>query len=93
MNCCETLCILITNYYDARKSGECPTRCHGSVSMWPPGLGGFSNDVKAGKVLNRNILDPRPSVIFSSNRIIESMRVFALVMIGTKKLGKPKCER
>ena len=90
---CEMVCIFITHYYEVRKRGEYPTRCHGSVSMCPPGFGGFSNDVNAGKVLNRNIFDPRPSVIFSSNRIIDCMRVFALVMIGTKKLGKPKWER
>ena len=90
MGSCEMVCSFITNYYEVRKRGEYPTRCHGSVRMWPPGFGSFSNDVKAGKVLNRNILDPQPSVIFSSNRIIDCMRVFALVMIGTKKLGKPK---
>ncbi len=89
---CEMVCILITNYYEVRERGEYPTRCHGSVSMWPPGFGGFSNDVNAGKVLNRNIFEPRPSVIFYSNCIIDCMRIFALVMIGTKKLGKPKCE-
>ena len=90
---CETVYILITNYYDVRKRGEYPTRCHGSVSIWPPGSGGFANDVNTGKVLNKNIFEPRPSVIFSNNRIIDCMRVFALVMIGTKKFGKPKCVR
>jgi hypothetical protein len=59
----------------------------------PPAFGGGSNDVNAGKVLKRNIFDPRPSVIFSSKRIIDRMRTPELVMNGTKKLGKPKCER
>ena len=61
--------------------------------MCPPALGSKSNDVNDGNVLNRNIFDPWPSVILSSKRIIECMREFELVTIGTKKLGKPKCER
>jgi len=71
-------------------SGGCPTWCQGSLSMWPPAFGGVSNEVKAGKVLNRNILDPPSPAIRSSNRIIECMRTAVVVMIGTKKVGKPK---
>lgn len=56
------------------------------------GLGRRIERVNAGNVLNRNIFDPRPPVILSSNRIIECMRAVALVMMGTKKLGKPKWE-
>ena len=63
------------------------------MSIWPLGPGGFSADVKARKVLNKNIFDPRPFVTFSNNRIIDCMRVSVAAMIGTKKLGKPKCER
>ena len=59
--------------------------------MCPPAFGGGSKDVNAGNVLNKNIFDPWPSVIFSSSRIIECIRAIELVMIGTKKLGKPKC--
>jgi len=73
-----------------RLSGGYPTRCHGSVSMWPLGAGGFSNDVNAGKVLKRNILEPLPSVRRSKSFIIESRREAVVVMKGTKKLGKPK---
>ena len=42
------------------------------------------------KNLNKNIFDPRPSVIFSSNRIIDCILILVVVMIGTNKLGKPK---
>ena len=61
--------------------------------MCPLGLGGFSEDVKLGNVLNRNIFDPRPPERRSSSSIIERMRASLVVMKGTKKLGKPKCER
>ena len=49
-------------HQDERKlKGGWPTRCQSSVSMWPEGAGGFSGDVKAGKVLNKMFSEPAPS--------------------------------
>src|SRR5258708_2244505 len=60
---------------DVRKlNGGYPTRCHSSVSMWPEGGRGFSNDVKAGKVLKRIIFDPALPVTRSNSFIIEARR-------------------
>ena len=47
--------------------------------------------LKVGNVLNRNILEPLSWVMRSRHRIIERMRASVVVIIGTKKLGKPKC--
>ena len=40
--------------------------------------------------LNKNIFEPWPPVIFSSSRIIDCILMLVVVMIGTKKFGKPK---
>ena len=71
-------------HQDERKlNGGWPTRCQSSVSMWPEGAGGFSGDVKAGKVLNRMFQNRRRRVIRSNSLIIEVRRAVFVVMIGT----------
>ena len=56
--------------------------------MWPLGAGGFSADVKLGKVLNRNIFEPRPPVMRSSSSIIDSHARAAGGDEGDKEVGK-----
>src|SRR6185437_6479996 len=77
----------------SRWSGGNLTRCHGSVSIWAPAGGGRSGEVRAGKVLKSRIFDPCLPVRRSTSAIMELRRAEVVVMKGTKKFGKPKCER
>ena len=66
--------VVLIVYEVMKLNGGWPTRCQSSVSMCPDGGRGFSNDVKAGNVLNRIFLEPALPVIRSNDFIIEESR-------------------